>query len=282
MFVSGGLPCPEYWPGGSMPYIAKLDYGSGSRGIKLFTADSEVYGGGSAEFRTFIAEGGADKYVVQEFVSGPSYSVEIIGTPGNYRVYEPTQIFVDSGYDCNVAAVNRVVTGRKKELLAGYAVKIAELIRLRGIMDIEVIDTDEEIKIIEIDARLPSQTPVAVYHATGMNYIKELYDLFVNGDFTVPLTDKGFCSTYRQYLVRSFEDYERECPGEHILVEGGLLAYDDELSGIGTCVDCGSRAVTDRVWSRENGAEEWRGAFINWAVNMEILDKEVEKWKHIP
>ncbi len=58
--------------------------------------------------------------------------VEIIGTPGNYRVYEPTQIFVDSGYDCNIAAVNRVVTGRKKELLAGYAVKIAELIRLRG------------------------------------------------------------------------------------------------------------------------------------------------------
>ncbi len=289
LFASNNLPCPEYWPNGNLPYRAKPDLDSGSHSIKAFGTGNKDSQEEQAELEAFIRDGGAEKYVVQEFVSGPSYSVEIIGEPGNYRVYEPTQIFVDSDYDCNVAAANRVITKKKRILLEGYAVRIAELLRLKGIMDLEVIDTDEApdgapgagkgIKILEIDARLPSQTSVAVYHATGMNYIKELYDLFVNGKFIDSKTDRGLCATYTQYLVR--RNSVAECLGEHILVEGGLLEFDCELCISKPGEYCGSRAVTDRIWSRENGAEEWRGFFVNWAEDMEMLDKEVKKWNLI-
>ncbi len=281
LFESINLPFPKYWPNGSLPYIAKPDSNSGSHGVKLFGAGLEE----------FVKSSDADNYIVQEFINGPSYSVEIIGEPGNYRVYEPTQIFVDAGYDCNIAAVNRVLAEEKKAVLGSWAVKIAGRLKLKGIMDMEVIDTgvdfdgkqhsDRGIKILEIDARLPSQTAVAVYHATGMNYIKELYALFVDGDFTDPQVDRGLCATYRQYLVRQGEDPAVRCLGEHILVEGGLLESDGELSFTETGKNRGSRAVTDRIWSKENGAGEWRGFFVNWAGDMKMLDEEVKKWSHI-
>ncbi len=79
-----------------------------------------------------------------------------------------------------------------------------------------------------------------------------------------------------------FEDYERENVREHILVEGGLLAYDDELSGEITCGLWVLKAVTGSSLEQEKRCRGVEGSFINWAVNMEILDKEVEKWKRIP
>ena len=62
-----------------------------------------------------------------------------------------------------------------KDELRDISVKIAELIELKGIMDVEVIDDEGILKVLEIDARIPSQTPTVVYHSTGVNLLEELF-----------------------------------------------------------------------------------------------------------
>lgn len=280
LFADNNLPCPRYYPEGTFPYFTKPNSESGSHGARLFE-DSEE---GRAAFAQFEAAGGTDEFIVQEFVTGPSYSVEIIGRPGNYRTYEITQIFVDDVYDCNNAAAYRTIDPRKAEEISDYAVAIAEVLGLEGIMDLEVIDTRDGLeyekggmKILEIDARIPSQTAVAVYKATGMNYVKELYDLFVHGDFQDEMRDLGKYASYRQFLVtRDAKAGTRiECLGEHIMVEGGLLEYDDRFDW----ADCMSDFAD--VMRDCDEAGQWRGIFISWADSLEELNEKEERYDEI-
>ena len=256
LFAEYHLPCPRYWPDGNFPYIAKPDSESGSHGVRYFKRQEEL--------DDFLKNGG-ERFIIQEFVEGPSYSVEIIGKPGNYRTYEITQIFVDDGYDCNLAATLHTIEPEKKRRIEELAVEIAEQIGLKGIMDLEVIDCHGEIKILEIDARLPSQTAIVVYHASGMNYIKELYDLFTSGGFIGDQINYGKCASLTHYR---FEDGVWSSHGEHIMVEGEPLDYTE-----GLCSE--ADVISDYLPSRS----VWRGTFINWADTLEELDAKEEKMR---
>lgn len=251
LFADNGLPCPGYYPDGELPFIAKPESESGSHGVKVLTTAKEL--------ESFIAEG-KENYIVQEFVEGPSYSVEIIGRKGNYRTYEITEIFVDNVYDCNLAATLHTIEDGKKKLIEDLALSIAKLIDLDGIMDLEVIDHNGEIKILEIDARFPSQTPIVVYHASGMNYVKELYDLFCNGGFKDPQINKNHCSSLTHYL---FFGNKFSSHGEHIMVEGRLLDYTE-----GIC----SRAIVISDYDKKE--KVWRGTFINRAETLDMLEMD--------
>lgn len=250
LFADNDLPCPQYYPAGKFPYIAKPVSESGSHGVQCFE--------NSMALKYFLANGG-ENFIIQEFIEGPSYSVEIIGRPGNYRTYEITEIFVDDVYDCNLAATLHTIEPHLKRRIEELAVEIAELIRLRGIMDLEVIDYHGEIKILEIDARLPSQTPIVVYHASGMNYIKELYDLFCRGDFQDEQINYGRCASLTHYL---FNNGQISSHGEHIMVEGKQLHYTEGLCHRAV-------AMTDYC----PGMTVWRGTFVNWADTLDELEE---------
>lgn len=251
LFADNNLPCPRYYPDGKLPFIAKPEGESGSHGVQVLSSQQEL--------DAFIAEA-KEKFIVQEFVEGPSYSVEIIGQPGNYRTYEITEIFVDDVYDCNRAATLHNLSEEKKKQISDLAVAIAEIIGLKGIMDLEVIDHQGEMKILEIDARLPSQTSIVVYHASGMNYIKELYDLFCHGDFKDEQINNMCCASLIHYL---FKKTEYSSHGEHIMVEGGLLDYTP-----GICKE----AVV--VSDYDDRGDTWRGTFVNWAENAQKLEEK--------
>ena len=45
----------------------------------------------------------------------------------------------------------------------------------------EVILHRGELKVLEIDARLPSQTPTVVFHSTGVNLVEVLGNSFIRG-----------------------------------------------------------------------------------------------------
>ncbi|MEG0830065.1 MAG: 3-methylornithine--L-lysine ligase PylC [Anaerovoracaceae bacterium] len=251
LFLDNNLPCPQYYPAGTAPFIAKPDSESGSHGIQYFTSEEDV---------KKFANGEGKDFIIQEFVEGPSYSVEIIGRPGNYRVYEITEIFVDDVYDCNLAATLHTIDPEKKKAIEKLAIDIAEIINLKGIMDLEVIDYNGEIKILEIDARLPSQTSIVVYHASGMNYIKELYDLFCTGDFQDKQINNKHFASLTHYL---FQGGEYSSHGEHIMVEGGLLEYTE-----GICKD----AVV--VSDFKEGMSVWRGTFVNYGQTFGQLEEK--------
>ena len=54
------------------------------------------------------------------------------------------------------------------------ALRIALGLRLNGLMDVEVMVGGPEPKVLEVDARLPSQTPTAVYWSSGLNIVELL------------------------------------------------------------------------------------------------------------
>lgn len=251
LFHHNGLPAPKYYPGGDYPYFAKPGADSGSHGVRFIESE--------ADLKEFAMKKPGD-YIIQEYIEGPSYSVEVIGFPGNYRTYELTEILVDESYDCNSVTALRNVAPKIDDEIRQIAVVIAEIIQLKGIMDLEVIVNNGQVKILEIDARFPSQTPIVVYHASGMNYVTELYDLFTTGDFQKKKTDSNKFASLIHYYVNN-DTYSSQ--GEHIMVEGGALDYT-----YGVCE--GSIVISDYV----KGKRVWRGAFINYAdTTAELSEK---------
>jgi pyrrolysine biosynthesis protein PylC len=113
-------------------------------------------------------------WVLQEYLDGPSFSLEVVGTPGNYIPVRVTDLEMDAGYDCKrVLAPTRLASDRVNQL-EQISLDIAEAVKLNGLMDVEVILHNGELKVLEIDARLPSQTPTAVYWSTGINILELL------------------------------------------------------------------------------------------------------------
>jgi pyrrolysine biosynthesis protein PylC len=171
------VPIPLPWPACGLPVVAKPSGGSGSRGVKVFY-DAE-------SLRAQLNES-TEEWVLQEFVQGPSYSIEVLGWPGRYFPLQVTDLQMDKHYDCK-----RVLapTDLPEALMAEFkriSISLAEALGLKGLMDVEVILQHNLLKVLEIDARLPSQTPTAVYWSSGLNMVAMLADLFLKKPIDLP------------------------------------------------------------------------------------------------
>lgn len=253
-----GIPSPRYYPDCKAPYIVKPSGFSGSEGVRRIRTEEEL--------KQFLAKiPPAENWVAQEFLTGPSYSIEVIGRPGKYQTYEVTEIHMDKVYDCKMVTAPCDITREQEEGFRLIAVTLAELVQLKGIMDVEVIDDHGEFKVLEIDARIPSQTPTVVYHTTGVNFVQELKELFCDGEITAkePMKKK-FCS-YEHYIIK---DGRYEEHGEHIMSQGGPLTLRKNFFGADEVI---SDFIRDGL--------PWRGTFINWADTDEELAQKRENMK---
>ncbi len=228
MFAENGVPCPKYFPEGRAPFIAKPSEGSGSSGVTLLDTRRQAEG----HRRTHPG------HIIQEFVSGPSYSIEVIGRPGEYRTYAVTQIHVDEGYDCYRVTCPVDLPGEAQKDLADIAVKLAGLVELTGIMDVEVIYDGSGLRVLEIDARLPSQTPAAVLESTGVNLLEELVDVTINGRFTGASggrypPEKEAYACYEHFVRRNGKVFQT---GEHCMARAGELTMRDDPTETGTMI----------------------------------------------
>jgi pyrrolysine biosynthesis protein PylC len=130
-------------------------------------------------------------------------------------------------------------------------------------MDVEAIYSREEFKILEIDARLPSQTPTAVYWSTNQNMIELLGNLYVPSPIDRPPaggTVRGVVYEHVQVCGHSLRFY-----GERIMSEGGPLRLQQSFFGadealtnfvsgsdnwVATLVFCGRNS--QRAWEKRN------------------------------
>jgi len=254
LFHENGIPAPRYYPDGKAPYIVKPSGSSGSEGVRRFETEEEL--------KRFLQSVPAGEWVAQEFLSGPSYSIEVIGKPGNYRTYEITQIHMASDYDCKRVTAPCPIARDQEEDFRRIAVRLAELVKLTGIMDVEVIDDGSGFKVLEIDARIPSQTPTVVYHTSGVNFMEELAELFCHGGLSGKAQNqetKKFCS-YEHLMIQEGKITEH---GEHIMGEGGILTLRENFFGA-------DEVISDFT----DGKTPWRGTFINWADTEEELSRK--------
>jgi len=171
LFAQIGVPTPLPWPGCGFPALAKPSLGSGSQNVRVFHNSENLHAHQNES---------TEEWVLQEFVPGPSYSIEVVGRPGNYVPLQVTDLQMDENYDCKRVLAPTDLTPRLISEFEKISRSIAATMALKGLMDVEIILHDHTLKVLEVDARLPSQTPTAVFWSTGINILEMLADLFLS------------------------------------------------------------------------------------------------------
>ena len=245
LFDSLGLPVPKPWPECCFPIIAKPSRGSGSRGVQVVRNEYELD-------ELFPRRCFMNGWVLQELLEGPSFSIEVIGRPGSYQVLQVTDLFVDSQFDCmRVEAPTGLSPDRVREF-NHLALRLAERLQLEGLMDVEVILNDGILKVLEIDARLPSQTPTAVYWSCGFNMVEALAEVFIGR--SVPKMDaRQVKAVIYEHVLATVERLISR--GEHLMAVAGGLHLHPNFFGA-------DEALSDY----EPGRAEWRATLITAAA----------------
>jgi len=266
IFSRLGVATPRPWPGCRFPVVAKPSEGSGSDGVQIFDRPDSVKRHLNVSTRDWI---------IQEFIDGPSYSLEIIGKPGNYTPVQVTDLGMDSQYDCK-----RIIapTDLSDHLILDFetlAISLAEALELKGLMDVEVILYDNRLRVLEIDARLPSQTPTAVYWSTGQNLVQMLGRIFLS----IPQTGEGNRQPPRGVVYEHIHVTPclLEVVGEHIMSNSGALHVCQDFFGA-------DEAITNYA----PGREEWVATLIisgkdrkhAWAKREQVI-KEIQEKYHL-
>lgn len=223
LFAEQDIPAPVYWPKSNFPVIVKPSDSSGSQGVRKISDSLEL----SSFLRTKKAD--KDNLIIQEFMEGPSYSLEVMGCKGKFITLQTTDLHMDKQFDCKrVLAPTSLEPGLESKF-RDIGVKIAQAINLTGIMDVEVINHKGTLKVLEIDARLPSQTPTAVFKSSGINMLEHLFDIYVRGqlpDTPASLTNKA---VLYEHIKVSGEGLETL--GEHIMATAGPLRFRENFFG---------------------------------------------------
>ena len=247
LFNQIGVPTPASWPTCKFPVVAKPDKGSGSRGIKIFNDRAEL----QDNLKTLAPE-----WLIQEFISGPSYSLEVIGMQGRYLTPQVTDLSMDEQYDCKRVTAPSTLAGALISEFEALSLALSDAINLNGIMDVEVILHESELAVIEIDARLPSQTPTAVYWSTGLNMIQLLGDIFLNRPaYIQPDSNREHGVIYEHVCVTP---NQLGIAGEHIMAGADALKVCPDFFGA-------DEAITDY----EAGRDDWVATLIVIEENIE-------------
>jgi len=246
LFTRLKLAAPAIWPECGFPVIVKPDGASGSRGVRVIRSKKAL----------LPYTNNVTKYVIQEFLPGNSYSMEVFGFPGHYHVGQVTGLETDAGFDCKrvlaPAGLNRKLTLEFERM----SVIIAESLHLKGLADVEVILDGEKLKLLEIDARLPSQTPTAVYQSVGINLVKILGELFINpGIETAPILPEKPRAVIYEHIRVSGERIE--VAGEHIMSGSGPLSVHSDFFG-----------ADEAVTNYKPGCDCWVATLIFTEKNM--------------
>lgn len=222
LFACLEVPAPIPWPACGFPAIAKPSGASGSEGVVRIDT--------MAEYQDKLAKLVHNQaWVIEEYLEGPSFSIEVLGYQGNYRVLQVTELEMDKVYDCKRVLAPAELESSPKQHFEQIALTVAKALKLQGIMDVETILQRGKLKVLEIDARLPSQTPTAVYHSTGVNMLKLLGESFT-GKESRPESRGEFPKGVVYEHIRVSPNLIEVC-GEHIMGGAGPLTLLNDFYG---------------------------------------------------
>jgi len=218
-FADHGIPVPEKWPHCRFPVIVKPSTSSGSHGLQVVlsrTALDAVL----PELTTRYGE-----MVVEAYHSGPSLSLEVIARQGAGVGYLVTELEFDAMLDCKRVYAPSRLSHSLNHRFETICLDIARYLKLNGLMDVEVMADPKkgEVVVLEIDARFPSQTPMAVYHASGINLLEEWVKAHGCGQPLRPAVAKPGCAWLEHWSV---SNSCLEAIGEtHLLPWSGLRLW---------------------------------------------------------
>ncbi|MDR2456651.1 MAG: 3-methylornithine--L-lysine ligase PylC [Deltaproteobacteria bacterium] len=197
----------DYEPGAKGPLVVKPDGLSGSRGLLYFE---------NSEAMEKALPGALERgdLIIESFLSGPQYSIEVTARQGQARAYQATKLEMDEKTGCRRVEAPSDLSEELEQELAGMAEAIAAELGLTGLMDLEAVLTKDGLFILEIDARFPSQTPTAVWRSTGVNLLVELVGCFVAPSIAPP--EPGVLKAKARVVY------------EHVKSRGGIVSRHGE------------------------------------------------------
>jgi pyrrolysine biosynthesis protein PylC len=204
LFESLNLPIPGKYPQCSFPVIVKPDEQSGSTGVEKINTKQQL--------ETFLEKKDVPM-IIEEYVEGQIFSLEVIGDGKDYYYPLITEIVIDGKYDCKRVVAPANLSEELKSEFFKLAKELAEELKIKGVFDIEVIRHNGQLKIMEIDARFPSQTPISVFHSTGINLLQMSVELKLNSFTEMKYLEEKVC--YYQQILAS--DGYIHVLGEHIM-----------------------------------------------------------------
>lgn len=262
LFADLGVPRPGDWPECGLPVVVKPSTGSGSEGVTVARKEEELEAA-----RTALSAAGHD-VVVEGYVEGPSLSLEVLAWGGRTVPLQVTGLEFDAAYDCRrvIAPVGEAGAGGPAAAGPGgscdwshavascgltdfdaVAVRLAEGLGLQGLMDVEVMVDGSTPKVLEIDARLPSQTPTAVYWSSGLNIVDLLARTVVSG--SIPAIDR----TAR-----------RACVYQHLRVEGGFA----RVIGEHVMGSAGRLSIVPGFFGADEALTDYRAGAASWVATL--------------
>jgi pyrrolysine biosynthesis protein PylC len=242
------------------PYFVKPPSESGSIGARIVYSDDEL-------------KNVPNNYLIEEYLTGPVISLEVIGNGRDYIIAKETHIHIDDVYDCSM-----VTPLPTDEIYRKITYDLAKGLQLKGIMDVEAIDSQKGWKVLEIDARFPSQTPICVYFSSGINLLLLLIESFDNEK---TFLKDGLLNSQNPRYTDSyciFEHFQkadgRLIPGgEHLISAGNdFHKFDDGTDGGIEIFECagesGYFAYTVITYSKTEGEakekrEKAKGLILN-------------------
>lgn len=249
---SVGVPLPGKWPECGFPVIVKPSSQSGSIGVSVAFNQDDI-GKGLETVRSLN-----DEPVIQEFVHGKSVSIEVIGNGTTARSFVTTEVVLDTNYDCKMVRCNPdIMSSDDDELFARIGKDVAESMGLAALMDVEAILTPKGLRVLEIDARIPSQTPAAIQAATGVNLLEELMFTALGKETGCVRGDGS--SVYRHVVMK--DGVLRAC-GEK---EFGHVRKPRLVKGL--------FGADDVITDYEPGKTEWRATLITHGPTEDEVDR---------
>jgi len=252
LFAKLGLDMPQPFPECGFPLLVKPDSASGSRGVTVLHDEGE--------FLRFFGKNGQtlESWIGQQFISGPSYSLEVIGKDGHYVTPQVTEIHMDQGYDCKAVTAPAQIDKPLAEKLRQVSLELARALDLRGIMDVEVIAQDDTLYLLEIDARLPSQTPITVYWSNGTNMLEKLAQVYRPEPCFLP--EPTLAERWVRLEHIQVDSGVLTLAGEHLMAGSDPLHIAENFFGA-------HEALTDY----QPGKESWRATLIHTGATPEEL-----------
>lgn len=270
LFAELDVPRPSPWPSCGFPAVVKPDSASGSEGVSVVADEAEL----SAALARLAA--GGRRPVVEEYVAGPSLSLEVLAWDGHAVPLQVTGLELDAVHDCKrvVAPVGEAEAGEPSAAgpggscarahvvepgtLAAFhaaASRLAVGLGLNGLMDVEAMVCGPELKLLEIDARLPSQTPTAVYWSSGLNIVELSHETARTG--APPRVD---CAPRRACVYQHVGAHDGllEVVGEHVMGSAAPLWLVEGFFGV-------DEALTDY----RPGARAWAATLIATGADVE-------------
>ncbi len=259
LFLEAGIPIPEPCRTPVYPMIAKPSGGSGSHGVRLFQSDAELY----SVFPKGVA---TPDWIFEAHCPGPSYSIEVCGLPGRHKTFAITEIHMDQVYDCKRVTAPAMLDQETAAALAALALRLAERLSLRGIMDVEAVLAPSGLKVLEIDARCPSQTPMAVFASTGINLVVEWARCFLNPSDATPKAEAGAMAPRHALLEHLHCDGKNlTTQGERVMSAHGPLSLRTDWYGADHCLISGMRpsgAAAEISGARDFPEAPWAATLV--------------------